>query len=166
MRLTDHLAACRCLYPRAAASMPDIMLIDVPACFAGATLPLRRYYPIILENAEERAELEAFLEAPRDALVLPDLFDRRRSSAVSECVVIARYPPPLPDWPWILLCQWPEAYTALAPPEADLFARGIYTIEVTADRSEMIRMENQLRAVLKGRRLGKCGDDAPDIGHS
>jgi hypothetical protein len=143
--------------------MPDIMLIDVPACFAGATLPLRRYYPIILENAEERAELGAFsggaarrLGAPR-SVRSPSLERRQRMRGDRPLSAT------LPDWPWILLCQWPEAYTALAPPEADLFARGIYTIEVTADRSEMIRMENQLRAVLKGRRLGKGGDDAPTL---
>lgn len=31
MRLTDHLAAKRCLHPRHAGLMPDILLIDVPA---------------------------------------------------------------------------------------------------------------------------------------
>ncbi|WDF75241.1 hypothetical protein [Novosphingobium sp. KACC 22771] len=166
MRLTDHLAASRGLYLRALASMPDIMLIDVPACFAGPTLPLGRYYPILLETAAEQAELEAFLDAPREQLVLPDLLDRRPSGSVSECVVIARYPPVLPGWPWVLLCQWPASYTVLAPPGSDLFARGTYTIEVLASRGDLIRMENRLRATLTGHHLRHISDGASDIGHA
>lgn len=166
MRLTDHLAASRCLYPGPLAGMPDIMLIDVPAGFAGASLPLGRYYPIILESVEELAELETFLEAPRDELVFPDLFDRRPSGSMCECVVIARYRPPLPDWPWVLLCQWPVAYTSLAPPEADLFARGVYTIEVVPSCSEMTGTESRLRVALSRHPHRHVGDGGPEIGHA
>ncbi|NKJ00418.1 hypothetical protein [Novosphingobium sp. SG707] len=166
MRITDHFAASRGLYSGPVAGMPDIMLIDVPAGFAGVSLPLGRYYPIILESAEELSELETFLEAQRDELALPDLFDRRPSKVVSECVVIARYRPALPDWPWVLLCQWPEAYTMLAPPEADLFARGLYTVEVLPCRNDLIGMENRLRAMLMGRQLRHISDGAPEIGQA
>lgn len=166
MRLTDHLAASRCLYLRAAASLPDIMLIDVPACFAGAGLPLGRYYPILLETAAELTEFEAFLDAPREQLVLPDLLDRRPSGSVSECVVITRYPPVLQGWPWVLLCQWPASYIALAPPGSDLFARGSYTIEVLDSRGDLIRTENRLRATLTGHNLRHISDGPPDIGHA
>lgn len=166
MRLTDHLAATRCLYPRPAGLMPDILLIDVPACFGGPTLPLGRYYPIILETADELAELGSFLAKPREELVLPDLFERRPSHMVSECVVIARYPPPSSHWPWILLCHWPVAYTRLAPPGADLFAREAYTIEVLASYDDLTHTENQLRATLNGHEFRHIGDGMRGIGHA
>ncbi|WP_275228213.1 hypothetical protein [Novosphingobium album (ex Liu et al. 2023)] len=59
------------------------------AVYAGANLPLGRYYPIILETSEELRDMDAFLTAPRAQMVLPDLFDRRPSAIAGDCIVIA-----------------------------------------------------------------------------
>lgn len=166
MRLTDHLADNRRLYSRPAPTMPDIMLIDLPACFAGETLPLGRYYPIILETAGEVAELEAFLAAERTDAVLPDLFDRRPSAIASECVVVARYRPPHWGWPWVMLCQWPATYTAMVPSDGDYFARGAYTIEVFWTCEELISSESQLRTTLADHQFLQIENLLPGIGHA
>ncbi|MDE1918833.1 MAG: hypothetical protein KGH96_22515 [Sphingomonadales bacterium] len=120
--MTDHLAAKRRLYHRPTPVMPDVLMIDIPAALVSDSLPLGRFYPIILEAAQELNEMEAFLHASRSSLVRPDLFDRRPSAIESRCVLIARYTPPAPGWPWLLLCRWPSAYTAMLPAGDDLFA--------------------------------------------
>ena len=110
--------------------MPDILVIDIPERFASASLPLGRYYPIIIENDDELRELEAFLAAKRPELVVPDLLARRSSALVSIGISFCRYRPASPDWPWVLLCHWPEHFTAMVPSGDDHFARESYTIEL------------------------------------
>jgi|UPI000832614E hypothetical protein len=127
-------------------TMPDVLVIDIPERFAASTLPLGRYYPILLENSHELAEAEGFLARQRPELVLPDLFDRRPSAAHSACVIVARYRPPTSGWPWLLVCLWPAAYTCMVSPGSDLFARGAYTSEVYETRDDMIEGEARLRA--------------------
>lgn len=127
-RLVNDLALERLLYLRVQVTLPDIMLIDVPVRFAHPSLPLGRYYPILLETEAEHRELERYLDASRTAPIRPDLFDRRRSALVAPCITLAQYPPPLPGWPWLLLCHWPPSHTALTD-DPDMFARGAYTIE-------------------------------------
>src|SRR3546814_15246349 len=61
MRLIDDLAARRLYYQRSLATLPDILLIEIPARFAGSGLALHRYYPIILESLDEQQEFESFL---------------------------------------------------------------------------------------------------------
>jgi hypothetical protein len=138
MRLIDDLAARRCLYQRPMLTMPDVLLIDVPETYAFEALPLGRYYPILLEAGHELAEIEAFLAADRSQLTQPNLFDRRPSATESACVVVSRYRSPAFGWPWLLVCLWPAAYTAMAPTGSDLFARGAYTTEVYPTRDDMI----------------------------
>src|SRR3546814_11354014 len=56
MRLIDELAANRLYYHRPLATLPDILLIDIPLRFSGGGLALGRYYPVILESLAERSE--------------------------------------------------------------------------------------------------------------
>lgn len=130
IRLSDTLAQRRILYRRPIATLPDIMMLDIPAVFAGRTLPLGRYYPIILESEAELRELEDYLETPRRAVIVPDLLDRRPSALCANQITLAHYTPPNPAWPYLLLCHWPRAYTQLITPSADRFARGSYTMEI------------------------------------
>ncbi|MBO9375502.1 hypothetical protein GG804_01855 [Sphingomonas histidinilytica] len=146
MRLVDELAAHRMLYVRALPTLPDILLIDIPPRFAAPTLPMGRYYPIILESPTELLEMEAFLHAERPTAIPPNLFDRRSSALLTEDIIFARYAPPGPAWPWLLLCCWPAAYRSLVPSESDQFAREIYTIELFAtladlEATEMLLLE-------------------------
>lgn len=144
MRLVDHLAARRLFYLRPWATMPDVLLIDVPPAFASPSLPLGRYYPVILENDVEYAEMAAFLERERTRAVVPDLFDRRPSALRGDDIVFARYAPPGPGWPWLLLCRWPADYTAMVPQDGDHFARGAYTSEVFETIEALVRAEARL----------------------
>jgi hypothetical protein len=129
MRLIDTLAADRILYARPTPTLPDIMLLDVPAALAGNQLPLGRYYPILLETGQEASELTAYLTKEREEMIAPTLFDRRSSALATTRITLARYAPPAPDWPWILLCHWPADLTLLAS-DPDSFARQAYTIEM------------------------------------
>jgi hypothetical protein len=148
VRLIDHLAARRQYYPRLLPTLPDILVIDIPAVFAADSLPLGRYYPIIVETPEETSEVEAFLGAPRSKPVSPDLLDRRASAFVSEKILFVRYGPPFSGWPWLLLCCWPAAYTAMVAESADYFARGTYTTEMFETQSDLERTERRLLATL------------------
>lgn len=148
MRLVDDLAARRMLYGRPLATMPDVLLIDIPSVYASPSLPLGRYYPIILETWAERLEMEAFLEQDRPQPVAPDIFDRRPSALRGDDIMFARYKPSHPDWPWLLLCRWPEDCVALVPPGGDHFARGVYSTEVFATVAEIERAEALLLAAL------------------
>jgi hypothetical protein len=58
MRLIDDLAARRLYYQRSLATLPDILLIEIPARFAGSGLALHRYYPVILESLDEQQEFD------------------------------------------------------------------------------------------------------------
>lgn len=144
MRLTDHLAARRILYPRPLPTMPDVLLIDVPPVFASPSLPLGRYYPVIVETDDEYAEMNVFLAQDRPSLVVPELLDRRPSALRGDDIVFARYAPSVPGWPWLLLCRWPSAYAAMVPAGDDYFARGAYTSEVFETADELVDAEGRL----------------------
>lgn len=150
MRLSDDLAATSFCYDRPLPTLPDILLIDVPARYASDSLPLGRFYPIMVETQAEWSELTSFLHRPRPALIAPDLLDRRPTACLSETILIARYAPPAPTWPWVLLCCWPAAHTALAP-ESDFFARQTYTVEVFWTLEALQTTERNLLETLDGR---------------
>lgn len=101
VRLIDCLARERRFYPAPTLAAPGVMVIDVPPASRGPGLALGRYYPIVVETLAEREELEAYLHAERTADVVPDLFDMRGSALQSELVLVWRYEPPEPSWPWI-----------------------------------------------------------------
>lgn len=129
-RLSQTLARERMLYASPMIAAPSVMLIDMPFRNRGEGLALGRYYAIILETDEERAELDRFLDEPRSAAVAPDLLDRRRSAMVSDNVLISRYEPPEEGWPWVLVCRWPEVYSLPARNTRGCdMARGCYTME-------------------------------------
>ncbi|MBN8838654.1 MAG: hypothetical protein J0I25_00440 [Sphingomonadales bacterium] len=148
MRLIDHLAARRVLYPRPIATMPDILVIDIPSRYAAPSLPLGRYYPIVVEALAELDEIEAFLCAERSSPVVPDLFDRRASALNSNAIIFCRYAPPDPDWPILLLCHWPANFTTMVAAASDFFARGCYTIEMFASIDALDKAERRLLATL------------------
>jgi len=130
IRLSDTLAQRRILYRRPIATLPDIMMLDISVPFANPTLPLGRYYPIIVETDAELQELEAYLDAARRSVIVPDLLDRRESALIATRITLAHYAQPGQDWPYLLLCHWPWAYTQLVAPSSDMFARGSYTMEL------------------------------------
>lgn len=132
--------------------MPDILLIDIPPVFASPSLPFGRYYPVIIETDAEYAEMQAFLDLARSRLVPPDLLDRRASALRGDDIVFARYVPPRPDWPWLLLCRWPADYAAMVPARGDFFARGAYTCEVFEAVDDLADAEARLLDVLGSHR--------------
>ncbi|WP_375282460.1 hypothetical protein [Sphingobium yanoikuyae] len=148
MRLIDELAARRIYYRRPLPTLPDILLIDIPPRFAGEGLALHRYYPVILETVAEAHEFEAYLFERRASLIPPSLLDRRPSALRAEEIVFARYAPPAPDWPWLQLCCWPQAYSLIAPSPNDDFARGAYTIEAFTSVGQVDAAERILLATL------------------
>lgn len=148
MRLIHDLAARRILYRRPIATMPDILVIDIPPRHAAPSLPLGRYYPIILETLSERDEIEAFLTAERPFPVVPDLFDRRPSALNCGDIIFSRYAAPTPDWPILLLCHWPSNFTAMVPPASDSFARGCYTTEMFDNIDALDLAEHRLLTTL------------------
>jgi hypothetical protein len=148
VRLTDFLARRRCLYPRPIATLPDLLVIDVPVRFAHPSLSLGRYYAIMVETAAEQEEIDGFLAADRDSLVPPSLLDRRPSALTTARITIVEYAPPAPTWPWVLLCHWPRSYASLVPAEADLFARGAYTVEMFEAARSLADAEAMLLATL------------------
>ncbi len=136
--LSQTIARDRLLYASPMIAAPSVMLIDMPPRNRGAGLALGRYYAIVLETDQERAELDQFLDLPREAPVAPDLLDRRPSGLFSDNVLISRYEPPADGWPWLLVCRWPEDYSAAARqvPGCDM-ARGCYTMGVFRHGSEL-----------------------------
>lgn len=149
MRLSDDLAINRHFYARAIATLPDVLLIDVSPAFASTSLPLGRYYPVILETIEERQEFEVFLEADRPGPIVPDLLDRRASALTTIDIVFALFDPAITGWPWLLLCHWPADHVALAADQGDMFARGAYTIEIFPDSAARAAAISQLLAILR-----------------
>ena len=145
--LTHDLARRRILYPRPLPTLPDILVIDVPRRFAHPSLPLSRYYPILTETDAERIEVEAFISCARPAPLQPDLLDRRVSGLVAERIIFAAYDPPAADWPFVLLCHWPERFVALAS-EPDIFARDAYTTEMFKTGEALAAASARLLAVL------------------
>src|SRR3546814_17216 len=148
MRLIDALAANRHYYHRPLSPLPDILLIDIPLRFSGGGLALGRYYPVILESLAEMHEFEAYLCEPRMTLIAPALLDRRPSGLRTSDIIFARYEPQISDWPWLLICFWPQSYTDMVPPSADTFARGSYTIDAYATEGELTDAELKLLATL------------------
>lgn len=152
MRLVDDLAARRILYGRPLATMPDLLLIEIPPVFASPDLPLGRYYPVTIETDAEYAEMEAFLGQDRAGLVVPDLLDRRPSALQGDDIVFARYGSSVLGWPWLLLCRWPVEYAAMVPRHGDHFARGAYTCEVFETLDDLANAEARLLGVLGSHR--------------
>ena len=151
------------LYSRPVATMPDILVLDIPARFASPTLPLGRYYPIVIENDAELRELEDFVTAERPGLVVPDLLARRTSALVSIGIIFCRYRPPSLYWPWVLLCRWPEKYTAMVPPCDDHFARESYTIELFGSVVDLDAAEQVLLKTLGEHALSVIGSVASRV---
>lgn len=166
MRLADHLAARRRLYARPLATMPDVLLIDIPPIFASPSLPLGRYYPVIFETAAEQAEMEAFLVRERSMPVVPDLLDRRPSALRGDDIVFARYAPSAPGWPWLLLCRWPADYAAMVPQDGDYFARDAYTSEVFETLDDLEDAEARLLGVLRSHRPVQLAAQPAVMGHA
>ena len=143
--LAATLARRRIYYPRPVASLPDILMIDIPRRFASKRLALGRFYPIMVETVEEQAEVEAFLAAERDSMVSPDLLEERLSTFPKEHLTIAHYRPSHAGWPYVQLCQWPAEFAARASSKDRMFARGTYTFELFRDRK---RLEKATTAIL------------------
>lgn len=146
--------------------MPDVLLIDVPPVFASPSLPLGRYYPVIIETGAEYAEMETFLDHDRSKPVVPDLLDRRPSALRGDDIVFARYAPLAPDWPWLLLCRWPADYTGMVPRDSDHFARGAYTSEVFETVDDLVDAEARLLEVLGSHRPVRLAALPEIMGHA
>lgn len=146
--------------------MPDVLLIDVPPVFASPSLPLGRYYPVIIETGAEYTEMEAFLERDRSKPVVPDLLDHRPSALRGDDIVFARYAPSALDWPWLLLCRWPTDYTGMVPRDGDHFARGAYTSEVFETVDDLVDAEARLLEVLGSHRPVRLAAMPEIMGHA
>ncbi|HVU28813.1 MAG TPA: hypothetical protein VHE36_00295 [Sphingomicrobium sp.] len=149
--LAATLARRRIYYPRPVATLPDVLMIDVPTRFASKRLALGRFWPIMVETIDEQLEIEAFLERERDRLVPPDLLDERPSVMPRKHLTIAHYRPSGSRWPYLQLCQWPADFTARAPDSDRMLARGAYTIELFPDRRKLEKATRVLLASLDRR---------------
>lgn len=123
-------AVRRKLYPSPLPTTPSVMVIDVALRFRGEHLPLGRYYPIIVETNAEREELERHLEDEEGAGFPPDLLDHRASNLVSDRILISRFDPPAPGWPWVSVTRWPDSFRDAAADHGVSMARGCYTMEL------------------------------------
>jgi hypothetical protein len=146
--LAATLARRRIYYPRPVATLPDILMIDVPRRFAGNRLPLGRFWPVMVETIEEQSELEAFLEEERASLVSPGLLDERPSTMPRTHLTIAHYRPAEAGWPFVQLCQWPAEFAARTSSEERMFARGAYTFELFPGRDSLEKATRILLASL------------------
>jgi hypothetical protein len=133
VRLCDGLAHRRLLYPRPLLTVPSLLVIDIAEGNRSDSLVLGRFYPIVIENEDELAEVEAFLSQERPEAVPPDLLDWRPSRLVSDQVLVCRYDPPLGGWPWAMLCRWPTGFQKAAIGEHVSMARGCYTMDLFHD---------------------------------
>ena len=149
--LSRTVAHHRIFYPRPIRAMPDILMIDMPAEFCSASLPLGRYYPILIETLAEQRELEAFLDDECQVPRPPDLLDARPSGLATDHVTVAHYGPPGAYWPYVLLCRWPPDLTEVMPEKLRIFARRVYTIELFAARAQLERASDMLLTLLKRR---------------
>ena len=149
IRLSKSLVRRRTLYTRPLATLPDVVMLEISPPFASPTLPLGRYYPIIVETDAERDELDAFLETERPAVIVPDLLDRRPSLLTTTQITLAHYSQPARDWPCLLLCEWPRAYAELVAAPADMFARERYTTEVLATHEALLDRSRSLLETLR-----------------
>jgi hypothetical protein len=146
--LAETIARGRVYYPRPVASLPDILMIDFPRRFARRRLPLKGFYPILVETIEEQSEVEAFLVQPRQELVVPDFLNERPSTFSREHLTIAHYGPSEAGWPFVQLCQWPAEFAARALSQDRLFTRGVYTFELFRDRKQLDEASKALLASL------------------
>jgi hypothetical protein len=160
--LSTTVARRRIFYPRPILEMPDILMIDMPAEFVSANLPLGNFHPILIETIEEQLELEAYLEEKHEVPSLPDLLDARPSAVLADHITIAHYGPPLEDWPYVLLCRWPPGLTAAAPEELQMFVRGAYTAELFTDQDLLEQASGALLALLRRRRPTRVEIILPD----
>ena len=149
--LAATLARRRIYYPRPVASLPDILMIDIPRHFASGRPPLKRFYPIMVESIDEQSEVEAFLDKERDLLVPPDVLDERPSTLPRKHLTIAHYGPLEPGWPFVQLCQWPAGFAAKASSPDRIFARGTYTFELFQNRKRLEKASKALLASLDER---------------
>lgn len=149
MKLIDGLAAGRRLYPRLRSDLPDIMLIDVPSVYASPSLPLGRYYPVMIETPLEAVEFERFLQSERPFPIVPDLLNHRPSMLQGQEIMLCHYDIADENWPFILLVKWPAYCTALAP-HGDMFARNAYTFELFTHRLDRAKATQILRRSLDG----------------
>jgi hypothetical protein len=160
--LAATLASRRSLYPRPIPSLPDILMIDIPRRFAGRRLPLKRFYPILIETIAEQAEIEAFLAQERNSIVAPDLLDERLSTFPKEHLTIAHYRPSQAGWPYVQLCQWPTEFATRASTRDRIFARGTYTFELFPDRGRLEEATTILLASLDRRHAVEVETIFPD----
>ncbi|MEN2749877.1 hypothetical protein [Sphingomonas sp. T9W2] len=93
MRLGNTIARQRLHYRRPLPTLPDVCLIDIPQPYASPSLPLGRYYPVIIETDVEWREWDRFLNIERQVPVAPDLFDRRPSVLRAGTITFAHYDP-------------------------------------------------------------------------
>jgi len=135
--LAETIARRRVYYPRPVASLPDILMIDLPRRFARRRLPLKGFYPILIETIEEQSEIEAFLAQPREELVVPAFLNERPSALSKQHLTIAHYGPSEAGWPFVQLCQWPAEFAARASSKDRPFTRGVYTFEMFRDRKQL-----------------------------
>lgn len=160
--LAATIARRRISYPRPVASLPDILMIDIPRRFATKRLPLGRFYPIMVETIEDQSEVDAFLEEERDLLVSPDILDERPSTLQREHLTIAHYGPAQSGWPFVQLCQWPAEFAAKASNKDRKFARGAYTFELFRDRKRLETAATVLLASLDRRHALRVETVFPD----
>ena len=138
-RLSDHIARRRCLYRAPVVGTPHVVLVDLPTTARGGGLALGRFYALLPEAEHEIAEVEAFLEAPREAPATLDLLDRRPSAVRSPDLLIVRYEPPAQGWPWLSVCCWP-ADAADTELRSDIeMTRVCYTFEAFLDERQLER---------------------------
>jgi hypothetical protein len=160
--LSTTVARRRIFYPRPIVTMPDILMIGMPAEYRGTNPPFGNYHPILIETIAEQDELDAFLEEECGVSSFPDLLDARPSALQADHITIAHYGPPFEDWPYVLLCRWPPDLTATAPEELRMFIRHAYTIELFADRDRLERASDELLGLLKRRRRTRIEIILPD----
>jgi len=135
--LAASLAARRIVYRPPLATGPRVLVIDVPPQHRGRGLALGRYYPIVIETDEELDELERSLLAPRTGSALPDLLDHRPSNLWTDAILIMRFEPPVPSWPWLSIVGWPSQMIDVAGKHGIAVARGTYTMEMFVTSSEL-----------------------------
>lgn len=133
IKLVDHLARSRQLYPSPLISVPSVTLIEIDQQCRSSSLPLGRFYPIIIEANHELAELEAFLTSLRPEPVALSLLDDRPSALMTPRILISRYMPPQQGWRWIAVTCWLEAMAAAARDAGVSMARQRYTMELFED---------------------------------
>lgn len=124
-------------YPSPLMKAPSVMIVDVPAHRRGETLPLGRYYPIIIETDSERDEVLGALERRLGESASLDLLDHRPSNLWSDRVLISRYDSPAPGWLWVAVTRWPESFRDAGADHGIAMARGCYTMELFASVDEL-----------------------------